>query len=443
MKIVRLQAENVKRLVAVEIAPDGNLVEITGRNGAGKSSVLDAIWYALAGKATLPAEPIRQGQERAVIRLELGDLTVTRTFRRRPPAAGKSDERLTTEITVENAEGARFMSPQGMLDGLVDTLSFDPLAFARASSAEQYRMLAEVIGVDVFAADAATASDFAERRDYNRAAREMRTAAASIHVPPDVPTKRVSVPLLMAELTEADEHNASREQRAANASRWRDEARAYETEAVQLEGRASKLRLEAEDLDELAKAKRRSAEGAVSRAEAEAENIPDAIDVAPIRERIAGAETANAALDAKERRRILEADATKAEGQANDLTERMEKRAEDVAAKVRAADLPIPGLTLAQGQVTLNGVPLEQASDAERLRISCAIAMRRHAKLRVLRVRDGSLLDSASLKQIAELAKDADYQVWVERVDESGKIGVVIEDGQVVQPEADEQTGLL
>lgn len=54
MKIVQLTAENVKRLTAVSIAPDGNLVQITGRNGQGKTSVLDAIWWALAG---MYAEP--------------------------------------------------------------------------------------------------------------------------------------------------------------------------------------------------------------------------------------------------------------------------------------------------------------------------------------------------------------------------------------------------
>jgi len=49
MKIVKLTAENVKRLRAVEITPDGNTVVISGRNGQGKTSVLDSIWFALGG----------------------------------------------------------------------------------------------------------------------------------------------------------------------------------------------------------------------------------------------------------------------------------------------------------------------------------------------------------------------------------------------------------
>ena len=58
MKIVSLQAENIKKLVAVEIKPDGNMVQITGKNGHGKTSVLDAIWWALAGLSNVQAVPI-------------------------------------------------------------------------------------------------------------------------------------------------------------------------------------------------------------------------------------------------------------------------------------------------------------------------------------------------------------------------------------------------
>src|SRR3990172_1148857 len=91
MKILKLTAENIKRLIAVEITPDGNLVQITGKNGNGKTSVLDAIWWALAGKKPIQSKPIRNGAHSAMITLVLGDpssedqkkrreLTITRTF---------------------------------------------------------------------------------------------------------------------------------------------------------------------------------------------------------------------------------------------------------------------------------------------------------------------------------------------------------------------------
>ncbi|MGH9252599.1 MAG: AAA family ATPase, partial [Acidimicrobiales bacterium] len=125
MKIVKLTAENIKRLRAVEITPDGNTVIITGRNGQGKTSVLDSIWYALGGgpaaKGTI--RPVRDGQNRAEVTVDLGDLVVTRSW----TSAGG------TALRVENTDGARYKSPQQMLDGLVGKLSFDPLTFAQQS----------------------------------------------------------------------------------------------------------------------------------------------------------------------------------------------------------------------------------------------------------------------------------------------------------------------
>ena len=123
MKIIELRAENIKRLPAVNIRPDGNVVEITGKNGQGKTSVLDAIWWALEGKENIQAAPIRRGATEAHIKLDIGQLKVTRTFK------AVDGGHYTTTITVENDEGARFPSPQKVLDSLLGELSFDPLAF--------------------------------------------------------------------------------------------------------------------------------------------------------------------------------------------------------------------------------------------------------------------------------------------------------------------------
>ncbi len=43
MKIIKLQSENIKKLKAIEIKPDSNLIQITGANAQGKTSVLDSI----------------------------------------------------------------------------------------------------------------------------------------------------------------------------------------------------------------------------------------------------------------------------------------------------------------------------------------------------------------------------------------------------------------
>ncbi|MGB9903497.1 MAG: AAA family ATPase, partial [Desulfotomaculales bacterium] len=136
MKIIRLQAENIKKLKAVEIVPEGNVVKITGKNEQGKTSVLDAIWWALAGTKNIQEQPIRKGENKANVTLDLGDLIVTRTF---TPTG--------SYLKVENKDGATFKSPQAMLDKLIGELTFDPLAFAKSDSKKQVETLLKVVKI--------------------------------------------------------------------------------------------------------------------------------------------------------------------------------------------------------------------------------------------------------------------------------------------------------
>ena len=195
MKIVQLQAENVKRLKAVEISPEGHIVEITGRNGQGKSSVLDAIWWALAGTTHIQAVPIRKGENEARIRLDLGEIKVVRTFRKR------EDETFTTSIAVESTDGARYPSPQRMLDGLLGALSFDPLQFTRMDGKAQLEALKRFVpGVDFEAIERANKADYDRRTDVNRQVKALRAQASAIVVPADAPAERIDDAALVAQV---------------------------------------------------------------------------------------------------------------------------------------------------------------------------------------------------------------------------------------------------
>ena len=90
-----------------------------GRTGQGKTSILDAIWWALAGTRSHQPEPINRDHDQARIKLDLGELVVERQFARLPPAPGRQDERLTTRIIVTDAEGHDLRSPQTILDRLL------------------------------------------------------------------------------------------------------------------------------------------------------------------------------------------------------------------------------------------------------------------------------------------------------------------------------------
>jgi hypothetical protein len=134
----------------------------------------------------------------------------------------------------------------------------------------------------------------------------------------------------------------------------------------------------------------------------------------------------------REHRRDVEREAVALERQAQGITELMDERTKFKMDAISKAQMPVEGLGFGEGLVTYRAIPFEQCSSAEQLRVSLSIAMAANPKLRVIRIQDGSLLDEDSLAAIATMAKAGDYQVWIERVDTSGKIGIVIEDGSII-----------
>jgi hypothetical protein len=156
-------------------------------------------------------------------------------------------------------------------------------------------------------------------------------------------------------------------------------------------------------------------------------------DTQALQVELANVETRNKAFRLKQDKDKLKVELDTAKQKAEKLTNDIEKLDEEKLKLVSSAKFPIDGLTFGEGFITYNDLPLDQASDAEKLRVSMAMAMAMNPKLRVLRITDGSLLDSNSMKIIEEMASKNDYQVWIEMVDESGKIGIVIEDGAVIK----------
>lgn len=435
MKIVSLVAENVKRLVAVEITPTGNMVEITGRNGQGKTSVLDAIWWALSGAAHIQAAPIRKGASKARIRLDLGEIIVTRTFTRKEGGD-------TTAITVESAEGARFPSPQKMLDGLLSQLAFDPLAFSRMKPAEQFDALRRFVpDVDFVAITAANSSDYAKRTEVNRRAKEAQAHADSINVAEQAPAEAIDEAELVRQMQQAGEQNAQLELRRGNRERIHRDIVARRAAASASRANATSLREQAAALLARALELDTSADREESAADADQTRIDNAgalatpIDTSALAAALNGARESNRlraewAAD-RARKQELQRLAAQLEDESAALTKAIEDRETQKRAAIAAAEMPVEGIDFGDGTVLLNGVPFEQGSDAEKLRASVAIAAAMNPKLRVIRVRDGSLLDENGMKLLAELADQTDMQIWVEKVDSSGAVGFVLEDGHL------------
>lgn len=400
MKIIRLSAENIKRLKAVEITPDGTVQVITGKNAAGKTSVLDAIWLALGGGAASKEtpRPIRDGQDHASVTLDLGDLVVTRTW-----------SKGATTLTVANADGARYGSPQGMLDALVGRLSFDPLAFTRLSPKDQAAALLDLVDLDV------DLDDLARRRQgaydtRTEVGRDLRALNGQIvglgPVEEGVPDVEVSAADLAAALQAglaAKHHAEDAQQRLANA-----------TAAVQ--------RLETE----LANA-RMGAKAAGLAVNA----LPEPVDLDALDAQLRAADDTNRAVRRNAERHVATAARRDLAAQQDELTATIDAIDAQKAAALAAATFPVDGLGFGDGGVTFGGIPFTQASSAEQIRVSLAMAMALNPRLRVIRILDGSLLDDESMELIAEAAAEHDCQVWVERVSDDSPGAVVIEDGAV------------
>lgn len=400
MKIVNLTAENIKRLKAVSITPDGNMVVISGANANGKSSVLDAIWLAVGGGAASKANtrPVRDGEDEAFVRLDLGDLIVTRKWK-----GGKST------LTVESADGARYSSPQAILDGLVGKLAFDPLEFASYAPAKQREVLMGLVELpfDPAELDARRKGLFEQRTEVNRRVKDLAGQVAGfVTVPASTPFEELNLEDLLKEYRDAERHNRLTFQ-------LKQDVEMNELLVIQL--REKLVQAEA-DL--------------VANREALAA-APPLIDLDALQSKIANSQSINADVRELQKQENVRGAHEEAAALSKDLTTAMEQLDATKAKGLAEAVFPIKGLCFDDDGVTYNDVPFKQASSAEQLRVSTAMGMALNPQLRVMHIRDGSLLDSGNLALIGAMAEANDFQIWVERVDESGTTGVVIEDGMV------------
>lgn len=416
--IISLTVENIKKIKAVTIRPQGNMVEITGRNGQGKSTVLDAIWWALKGKDNIQTAPIRNGEPSGKITLELDKYLIERTFRR-----NELGDDYTTKITVTTKDRAQMRSPQAVLDGFTGMLGFDPLAFMRQTPRQQYDTLRGLckLSVDVEELDRQYKDLFARRTEVNRDVKTCEARLANMVIPANAPTERVDVAALVDKVEEINAKNASIAQRQ----------RVRQTLLAENVRRGEEAKKMYARLAEIEKENKAAAEQISAITDYLRENKPQ--DASFYTVKIKQAEQINAVMDLRDNRALEEKTLRAAQKTADELTAKMQGLQEQKRAAIESAKLPVSGLEFGEGELLLKGVPLAQLSAAEQLKLSMDIAMAENPKLRVLLLKDASLLDSDSLEYVRQRAEAEGYQVWAERVGTDGAVGFVIEDGELKQ----------
>lgn len=466
LKIVGMMVENIKKIKLVDIKPDGTLMVVSGDNASGKTSLLEAIPWAIKGKGGIQFVPIREGQERALIRLDLGEVVVTRTFKK------KGDVEFTTEVKVESADGAEYKSPQTILDSLVGWLSFSPIEFERMDQKGQLEVLKKFVdGFDFSKAAGDREKLYQERTVLNRKASEKRAAANAIQLPPPgAKHEAKDESEILKRLTGAstkntkigEEKQAREEMQKKNVTDLLGKAKTRREGSAEAKTAADLLLKSADEEFESAKKKHENAliahansltarEGQLREAETwekQAHEEQDRInsfaplepleDAEAIAKELEAAKETNAVLAKVQQREKLEKEAKEFEDASQQVSDDIEKIDSAKVKAIAEAKMPVEGLTIKDDMVMLNGVPFEQASDAERLTASVCLAMAANPKLKVISIRDGSLLDAKAMLLIAKLAKKNDYQVWVERVEPTGQVGIVMEDG-MVKGASDEQ----
>ncbi len=430
MKILNLTAENVKRLVAVDITPAGDVVVIGGANEAGKSSVLDAIAMTLGGKTLMCDKPLREGAKsgRSSVKLDNG-LTVTRTY----GATG------ATAVTITDEHGAKFSGPQGILDKMIGTLTFDPLAFSRLEPAKQADVVRQLAGLDFTKLDALHAGLYQQRTNLNRDVETLKTRRMSAPTHPDAPGELIDTANLLAELEKVHATNRQRmvAQSDLNAHLLAGQSLASKLNEIPL--KIKNLKESIKNLQESLAVEERYFDTLTSQldesrkiyVEKKSAISDEPLDTQSLADQISSAGTVNQKVQDNQAHASLSAELESKEGEVASVNSQMEALTKDKADQITAAKLPIAGLGIEGKAITFNGIPWDQVSTGAQIKISVAIGMAMNPTLKVLLCRDGSLLDPKNMAIMCGMAKEKDYQLWIETCHPDGMQAVIIEDGTV------------
>jgi hypothetical protein len=298
---------------------------------------------------------------------------------------------------------------------------------------KQLETLRKLVKVDIDLDELADLNkkDYDERRERGKEQTALEARIRVIAVPEGTPAEVLDITTMVDTLQRAAETNTAldREAHARQQAQVALNDRKLELDAKF--NKAKALYREAEQLE--AEANRRERELEVDRAAVMAlPALGKPVDTAKLGADIEAARKTNEAVQRHLQREALVHEHSQVTERLAELDKAIKERRKQGADAIRRAEMPLPGLGFTDDGVTFEGLPLVQASTAEQLRVSVAMAMALNPELRVIRIKDGSLLDDTSLRMIAEMAEAADYQVWMEMVDTSGTIGIVIEDGSIV-----------
>lgn len=409
MKINRLEIENVKRIHSVMIEPskDG-LTIIGGKNRQGKSSVLDAIAWALGGNKYKPSQAVNADSTippRLKVIMDNG-LVVERK--------GKN-----SDLKVTDPEGQK--GGQQLLDSFVEELAINLPKFMEATGKEKANTLLQIIGVGPQLAELEQKekSLYQERLYVGRTADQKEKFAAEQPYYPDAPEEPVSASELIKEQQEILARNGKRQQWAREYDRILSDLEKNENAIKAYERAIRDLKKERETLNEKRKAAEKTPAELKMESTEELERSIDNIELINRKVR-ANLDKAKAEEDAKQYR-----------DQYTELTNDIEDVRKQKTSLLDSADLPLPGLSVKDGELIYNGQQWDNMSSAEQMIVSTSIVRKLNPKCGFVLLDKLEAMDLDTLKEFGAWLEQEGLQAIATRVSTGDECSIVITDGYV------------
>lgn len=400
LKINKLEIENVKRIKAVKLEPKENgLTIIGGNNNQGKTSVLDSIAWALGGEKYKPSQAEREG---SVIPPTLhivmnNGLVIERK--------GKNSSLKVTDPSGQKAG-------QQLLNEFVEQLALDLPKFMESSGREKARTLLQIIGVG----DQLDTLDKEEKELYNerlyigRTADQKEKFAKEQPYYPDAPKELVSPSELIRQQQEI---------LAQNGENQRKRERLHE-----LEQEYQKVN---EQIEMLLR-KQSEIESSLVIARKSASDLHDE-STAELEESISNIEEINRKVRANLDKDKAEDDAREYRNQYNSLTQKIEQIRDQKVKLLDSADLPLPELSVKDGELIYKGQQWDNMSGSDRLKVSTAIVRKLNPKCGFVLLDKLEQMDLDTLKEFGVWLENEGLQAIATRVSTGGECSIIISDG--------------
>lgn len=410
VKINKLEIENVKRVKAVTIEPTSNgLTILGGNNNQGKTSVLDAIAWALGGNKYKPSKPARDGSMNPpTLRLELSNgLIVERK--------GKNSDLKVTDPSGQKAG-------QQLLDSFVEELALNLPKFIESSAKDKANTLLQIIGVGdkLWELDRKEERLYNERRTIGQIADQKKKYAAEQPHFPEAPNELVSIADLIHEQQEILARNGENAKKRQNRENIVNSLHLSEARLKQLKEQLAQEEATHESLMSDYIAANKSIEDLVDESTDEIESS------------IANIEEINRKVRANLDKEKAEEDAKQYSSQYDNLSKQIQDVRDERTSLLDSADLPLPGLSVEDGELVFEGQKWDNMSGSQQLRVATAIVRKLKPECGFVLLDKLEQMDIPTLNEFGKWLESEGLQAIATRVSSGEECQIIIEDGYVV-----------